>query len=49
MVLEKIRYLGYKMNGGKITIEGNVGHLIGYKMVKGSIVVKGSNGKLAWS
>jgi len=41
---EKIRYLGYKMNGGKITVEGNVGHLVGYKMAKGSIVVKGSTG-----
>ena len=41
---EKIRFLGYKMNGGKIIVEGDIGHLAGYKMVKGSIVIKGSAG-----
>ena len=41
---EKIRYLGYRMNGGKIIVEGGIGPLAGYKMVKGNIVVKGSAG-----
>ncbi len=40
----KIRYLGYKMNGGKIVVEGDTGHLAGYKMIKGSIIVRGSTG-----
>lgn len=41
---EKIRYLGYKMEKGKITVEGNVGPLAGYKMRGGTLVVKGSAG-----
>lgn len=40
----KIRYLGYKMGGGRIVVEGSVGHLAGYKMSKGNIVIKGSAG-----
>ncbi|MCS7112174.1 MAG: formylmethanofuran dehydrogenase subunit C [Ignisphaera sp.] len=40
----KIRYLGYKMNGGRIVVEGNIGPLAGYKMSRGSIVIKGSAG-----
>lgn len=40
----KIRYLGYKMSGGKIIVEGDVGHLTGYKMINGTIVVKGNTG-----
>ncbi|MCX8168903.1 MAG: formylmethanofuran dehydrogenase subunit C [Candidatus Methanomethylicia archaeon] len=40
----KLRYLGYKMNGGKIVVKGDVGHFIGYKMSNGSITVEGRAG-----
>jgi len=37
----KIRYLGYKMAGGKIVVKGVAGPLTGYKMRDGTIVVEG--------
>lgn len=38
----KLCYLGYRMSGGRIVVEGDVGHFTGYKMRGGSIVVKGN-------
>lgn len=40
----RIRYLGYRMSGGRIVVEGDIGPLAGYKMSRGSIVIKGSAG-----
>ena len=38
----KIRYLGFKMAGGKIVVKGDIGPLAGYKMRDGSIVIEGN-------
>ncbi len=40
--LSKIRYLGYKMSGGKIIVNGDIGPLAGYKMRNGIIIIKGN-------
>ncbi|MEM2137040.1 MAG: formylmethanofuran dehydrogenase subunit C [Candidatus Methanomethylicia archaeon] len=40
----KLRYLGYKMGGGKIIVKGDAGHFTGYKMSNGSIIVEGKAG-----
>jgi len=40
----KIRYLGYRMTGGKIIVKGDVGPLAGYKMANGTIVIEGNAG-----
>lgn len=42
--LHKTRYVGYKMSGGKIVINGDAGHLVGYKMKGGKIIIKGNVG-----
>ncbi|OYT25353.1 MAG: formylmethanofuran dehydrogenase subunit C, partial [Thermoprotei archaeon ex4572_64] len=40
--LRRVRYLGYKMRGGKIVINGDVGPLTGYKMRGGTIIIRGN-------
>ncbi len=44
MDTHKIRYLGYKMNGGKIVVKGDIGPLAGYKMINGNIIIEGNAG-----
>lgn len=38
----KMRYLGFKMQGGKIIVNGGIGPLAGYKMRDGYITIKGN-------
>lgn len=38
----KLNFVGYKMNGGKIVVKGDIGHFLGYKMKGGNIVVYGN-------
>jgi formylmethanofuran dehydrogenase subunit C len=45
--LSKVKMIGKGMNGGKITIEGDVGMHLGAEMVAGRIHVKGSVGPWA--
>lgn len=45
----KLRYLGYKMSGGKIIVKGDSGHFIGYKMSNGVIIVEGKAGNYVGS
>ncbi len=40
----KLKYLGYRMSGGRIVVKGDVGHLAGYRMSGGSIVIEGGAG-----
>ncbi|MEM4887826.1 MAG: formylmethanofuran dehydrogenase subunit C [Thermosphaera sp.] len=39
---DKLCFIGYRMNGGKIVVKGDAGHLVGYKMKGGSITVEGN-------
>jgi len=41
---EKIRYLGYRMSGGTLIVEGDAGSWLGARMRGGNIEVKGSAG-----
>ncbi|TXT57019.1 MAG: hypothetical protein BAJATHORv1_20617 [Candidatus Thorarchaeota archaeon] len=45
--LKQVKMIGKKMNGGKITIEGDVGWYLGAEMIAGRIHVKGSVGPWA--
>ncbi|MEM0211895.1 MAG: formylmethanofuran dehydrogenase subunit C [Candidatus Methanomethylicia archaeon] len=45
----KLRYLGYKMSGGKIIVKGDAGHFIGYRMSNGVIIVEGRAGSYVGS
>jgi len=38
----RIRFLGYRMKGGRIVVEGDIGPYAGYKMMGGEIIIKGS-------
>jgi formylmethanofuran dehydrogenase subunit C len=38
----RIRMLGFKMNGGEIVVEGDIGYLAGYKMRGGTVRIKGN-------
>ncbi len=38
----KTRFLGFKMSGGTIIVEGDTGPLTGYKMKNGTIIVRGN-------
>jgi formylmethanofuran dehydrogenase subunit C len=42
--LSKVRRIGDSMSGGKIIINGNVGHYVGNKMGGGNIIIKGNTG-----
>ncbi|MBD3405446.1 MAG: formylmethanofuran dehydrogenase subunit C [Candidatus Lokiarchaeota archaeon] len=42
--LTRVKMIGKKMNGGKITIEGDAGWYLGAEMISGRIHVKGSVG-----
>ncbi len=39
---EKLRYVGYKMKGGRIEVHGDVGPLAGYRMENGELVIFGN-------
>ncbi len=40
----KLRWIGYRMNGGKISVEGDVGHYAAARMHSGIIEVQGNAG-----
>ncbi len=37
-----LRYVAYKMKGGKIEVKGDVGPLAGYRMINGELVIHGN-------
>ena len=45
--LKSVHWIGAKMNGGQISIEGNVGRHVGSQMTGGSICVNGNAGDFA--
>ncbi|MCR6669348.1 MAG: formylmethanofuran dehydrogenase subunit C [archaeon YNP-WB-040] len=40
----KLKYIGYRMSGGRIVVKGDVGHFAGYRMIGGSILIEGKAG-----
>lgn len=41
---KKLRFLGYRMSGGTVTVEGDIGPLAGFRMRGGTIRIRGNAG-----